>query len=51
MAQTGSRRTGSNPRLTAAALLVSVLAAGAAQAQVSPVAIRAGSEMGSGYAV
>jgi hypothetical protein len=51
MAQTGSRRTGSNPRLTAAALLISVLAASAAQAQVSPVAIRAGSEMGSGYAV
>jgi hypothetical protein len=32
-------------------LLFGVLAAGAAQAQVSPVAIKTGSEMGSGYAV
>src|SRR5690606_475571 len=50
MAQTGSRRTGCYSRLTAA-LVSGLLAAGAAHAQVSPVAIKTGAEMGSGYAV
>ncbi len=51
MAQTGSRRTGCFRRLAGAALISGMLAAGAAHAQVSPVAIKTGSEMGSGYAV
>lgn len=50
MAQTGSRRTGCYSRLTAA-LVSGLLAAGVAHAQVSPVAIKTGAEMGSGYAV
>ncbi len=50
MAQTGSRRNGRVLTLAIAALL-SVLATGAAHAQVSPVAIKTGAEMGSGYAV
>jgi len=51
MAQTGSRRTGCFRKLAGAVLLSGFIAGGAAQAQVSPVAIKTGSEMGSGYAV
>jgi len=50
MAQTGSQRNGRFHTLAGAALF-SVLAAGAASAQVSAVAIKTGAEMGSGYAV
>ncbi len=51
MAQTRSRRNGRLHKLAGAAALASLLAAGAAHAQVSPVAIKTGAEMGSGYAV
>lgn len=51
MAQTGSRRNGRLRRLAGAALISGMLVTGAAHAQVSPVAIKTGAEMGSGYAV
>src|SRR5215510_7954003 len=51
MAKTGSKRTGSLRALAGAALLTGIMGAGAAYAQVSPIAIKTGAEMGSGYAV
>ena len=51
MAQTGPRRNGRLRTLAGATVLFSVLAGGAAHAQVSAVAIKTGAEMGSGYAV
>jgi hypothetical protein len=50
MAQTGSRRYGRLHTLAGAVLLSGIMA-GASHAQVSPVAIKTGAEMGSGYAV